>query len=124
MARALLESVGFALRAIIDLAESSGISYQEQITLIGGGAKSRVWNQILADITGKALVEAKNAAGAAVGAALLAGLGVGLFTSIQPPLELGEPALHDPAHQAVYARSYALFKELYQALIPHFEFYR
>jgi sugar (pentulose or hexulose) kinase len=123
IARALLESVGFALRTIIELAENSGIHYKDQITLIGGGAKSKVWNQILSDITRKPLVEAKNAANAAVGAALLAGLGVNLLTSIQPSLKLGEPTVQNKVHQAIYERSYSLFTELYQALLPQFEFY-
>lgn len=124
VARALLESVGYALRTIIELAEKSGIHYSDTITLIGGGARSRVWNQILADTTGLKMVEAKHALGAAVGSALIAGVGAGIlpdYQSIRNWIDLGEPVYPNSANQLVYQRYFHIFQNLYNYLLHSFQ---
>lgn len=124
IARALLESVGYALRTIIELAEKSGIHYSDTITLIGGGARSKVWNQILADTTGFKMVEAKYALGAAVGSALIAGVGAGIlpdYQSIQNRIGLGEPVYPNSANQRAYQQFFQIFQNLYSNLLPSFQ---
>ena len=94
----------------------------DAMRLIGGGAKGRLWNQIMADVYGipvhrlAILDEATS-----MGAALAGGVGVGLYpsfemaTSMNPVAEVIEP---NPAAQAVYADLYPLFQETYAALVP------
>lgn len=78
MARAVLEGVAFNLKLILDTIEKDIVV--EEITLIGGGGKSPLWQQILADITEKPLcVLEKLDEGTSFGAALIAGVGIGLF---------------------------------------------
>ena len=78
MARAVLEGVAFNLKLILDTIEKDIVV--EEITLIGGGGKSPLWQQILADITEKPLCVLENLdEGTSFGAALIAGVGIGLF---------------------------------------------
>ena len=55
----------------------------EQIRIMGGGAKSPLWSQMKADITGKKLQTLKNKETACLGAAILAGVGAGVFPSVK-----------------------------------------
>jgi xylulokinase len=77
MTRAVLEGVAFGLRDCFELVREAGLCTIEQVRVSGGGAKSPVWLQILADVLGVELVTVKTTEGAAYGAAMLAGVGVG-----------------------------------------------
>jgi len=55
----------------------------EEIRAMGGGAKSPLWCQIKSDMTGKRLVTLKNDETACLGGAILAGVGVGIFESVE-----------------------------------------
>ena len=115
-ARAVLEGTGCALGQILDILRA-----REQIDtlrIIGGGTKSRIWKQIIADICGVPLLEVSTYAdsAASLGAAAAAGVGIGLFR------DLPEAAAHvtltgrvDPGEDAP---RYALTKERYAMLYP------
>lgn len=75
--RALMEGIAFELRWMLENAQAG--SWVDSLTMIGGAARSRVWPQIIADITGLPIRVAKEADGAALGAARLAALGAGLI---------------------------------------------
>jgi sugar (pentulose or hexulose) kinase len=77
---ASLEGVAFALREAMESLEATGISITE-LHLSGGGAANRSWRQLLADVLGRRLFAASSTAGAARGAALLAGLAAGTYGS-------------------------------------------
>ncbi len=82
--RALLESFSYDLALTIDRVETSYPEYcLDSVKLIGGGAKSRVWAQIMADITGKLFMRLNREDVALWGAAILAGNAVGIFHDIK-----------------------------------------
>jgi xylulokinase len=78
LCRAVMEGSAFALREAIERMESLGISLNE-LRATGGPTRSDIWNRITADVTGLPMVLPITSEGAAYGAALLAGLGVGIF---------------------------------------------
>ena len=90
-------------------------------TSIGGGAKSEVWAQIKADITGKTLKILDMRDMAPVGAALLAGVGAGVFKDVYEASEKVEKTVYrivEPRHDndEIYARRFEVYTSLYPAL--------
>ncbi|NDJ61627.1 MAG: xylulokinase, partial [Chloroflexi bacterium] len=79
MTRAVLEGVAFGLQDSFRLMREAGLPAQMQVRLSGGGAKSQIWRQILADVIGAPLVTTSTTEGAAYGAALLAAVGAGVY---------------------------------------------
>jgi xylulokinase len=82
LTRSVLEGVAFGLKDIFELMREAGLGSIEQVRLSGGGAKSSLWRQILADILGVELVTVNTTEGAAFGAALLAGIGAGVWPDV------------------------------------------
>jgi xylulokinase len=80
-ARAILEGVAFSIRDCLQVVESLG-EPPETYSLIGGGTRSRLWCQVLCDVLGVPLVK-PSVEDAAFGAALLAGVAVGVFPDMQ-----------------------------------------
>jgi len=80
--RALLESTGYALKHHIEIALSLGLEFKS-IKAVNGGAKSRLWRQIISDITGFPQEYISKKTGAAYGDAFLAGIGVRAFKDIK-----------------------------------------
>lgn len=78
MARAVLEGVAFGIRDCVDAMKAAGVN-PKQYYLAGGGAKSRLWAQIVADTLGVNLKRMKTEEGPSMGAATLAGIGAGAF---------------------------------------------
>ena len=76
-ARALYEGVAYALRDAMTAAEALGLRY-DTLRIIGGGAQSATWRQIVADVLGKQILVPTNG-DASFGAAVLAGIGAGMF---------------------------------------------
>lgn len=77
--RSIMESVACILKSNLD---HLGVPV-EQIRIMGGGAKSPLWSQMKADITGLKLQTLKNKETACLGAAILAGVGAGVFPSVK-----------------------------------------
>ena len=77
LARALYEGVAYALRDVMTAAEVMGLRY-DSLRIIGGGARSATWRQIVADVLGKQILVPTNG-DASFGAAVLAGIGAGMF---------------------------------------------
>ena len=124
MTRAVLEGVAFGLKDNLALIASLGLDPAREIRVSGGGAQSPVWRQILADVLGTALVSSKTVEGAAVGAALLAGVGVGCWSTVEDACEmavsLGERTLPRDKHRRLYEKIYQKFIAYYPALRPLF----
>jgi xylulokinase len=123
LARAVLEGVAFGLRDSFELMKGAGLGSVEQVRISGGGARSPLWRQILADVFGAELVTVNSTEGAAQGAALLAAVGAGAFPSVEVACAetiriTGRTA--PGHHQATYDRLYPLYRELYPALRPTF----
>lgn len=81
MARAVMEGVSYSLRDCNDILREMGIQV-EQMMACGGGAASRVWRQMLSDLYQCPVVTVKQSEGAALGAAILAGVGCGVYESV------------------------------------------
>lgn len=115
-ARAVLEGVALSLRQVYELMCSTGTPTAKEIILCGGGAKSQLWRQIVADTFGvKVRISAGAAEGSAYGAALLAGVGAGLWESVEQAADTGtclEEIQPCEAHREVYEKKYVQYCEM------------
>lgn len=119
--RALLEGVTYALRHNIESGRQVGEALADTLIVVGGAAYSDLWMQIIADITGYPVRTISENVEAALGAALLAALGVGLVSSEQASagwVTLADRAKPRPEAQLTYDRSFALYRDLYPILKP------
>ncbi len=122
--RAVLEGVSMNLRVILDAFRAQGTAI-EAMRLIGGGASGRVWNQIMADIYGMpvqrlAILEEATS----MGAALVGGVGVGLYPGFEQIHQMNAVAstvMPGSGAQATYERMMPVFERLYTALEPVYE---
>ncbi len=116
--RSVLEGVAFGLRDSLELIRAQGIRPQA-VRISGGGARSALWRQIIADVLGCALHTLRVTQGAAYGAALLAGVGAGLFADVPQACARWvqvESATGPTEQQQRYDALYARFRALYPAL--------
>jgi xylulokinase len=125
LTRAVLEGVAFGLREGFELMREAGLPPVAEVRVSGGGARSPLWRQILADVLGTALVTVTSTEGAAYGAALLAGVGAGLWADVEAACDdtvcvtgrTEANAETGAAYDAVFAR----YRALYPALKPTFD---
>jgi len=119
LCRAVLEGVGFALADGMDVLHATGLKPQ-RITLIGGGARSAYWRQMLADISGQTLeYRTGGDVGPALGAARLAQIALHPSTPLAellPELPLEQVHKPDAARYESYQERRRVFRELYRAL--------
>ncbi|MEM7116823.1 MAG: xylulokinase [Chloroflexota bacterium] len=119
MTRAVLEGVAFGLRDSLELMKGIGLTNITQIRASGGGTRSQLWRQILADVLEADIVTVNTTEGAAYGAAILAAVGVGTFASVEAACkQLIQVTSHTlpTAKTAVYYKSYQQYQQLYPAL--------
>ncbi|WP_339775400.1 FGGY-family carbohydrate kinase [Caldilinea sp.] len=116
--RAVYEGVALSIR------DGFAVMPQEarEIRLAGGGAKSAFWSQIIADCTGKSVLVPSGTEFGAKGAALLAGVGLGWWPSIQDAVQGTVTIVRrfepNPEASAVYDRMYAVYQMLQRDLRP------
>ena len=119
MLRAVMEGVAYSLKDCMEVITQMGIPV-EQIRAAGGGAKSVLWRQMIADMFGNPLVTVATSEGPALGAALLAGVGTGVFGSVAQACEAvircTEPLQPGRAAEKVYQDFYRVYARLYPAL--------
>ncbi|HRH45593.1 MAG TPA: FGGY-family carbohydrate kinase, partial [Pyrinomonadaceae bacterium] len=119
--RAVLEGVAFSLRDSLEIFKASGVEISS-IRLGGGGAKSPLWRQIQADVYGKPVEIIEADEGAAFGAAILAGVGVGAWKSVDEACEKTIRVVETIEPNAESAEklnlNYEGYKLLYAALKP------
>ena len=88
-----------------------------QMLATGGGGRSEFWRQMLADVFGCKVVTTKSKEGPALGVAILAGVGAGLYPSVREAcdsmIKIGGEQMPIKENQPAYAKCYAQFKELY-----------
>ena len=120
MARAIMEGVVFQVLLMLESFRTK--PSESGIILTGGGAKSPLWRQLVADIFGLPVRIPEVADMACVGAAVLAGTGCGIFPSVEygyRTLAVQEQVLQpDPARTAIYRPLYEAYKRCCQALLP------
>lgn len=127
LTRAVIEGVSFGLRDSLELMRALGITPNET-RASGGGARSALWRQILADVFNTPIVASPVAQGAAYGAALLAAVGAGAIADVPAAgraaqlvaaTAAAEPA-SPSANRPIYEDTYARYRALYPALAPEF----
>jgi xylulokinase len=121
--RALLEGVAFLLRLNLESIERTGIQVQE-IRSTGGGARSRLWNQIKADVCNRPVVTLVNEETGLLGDAILAGVASGVFPSIEAGCDamVAVKEVIQPGAQAIaYVEPYRRYRELDRQLFDYFK---
>lgn len=123
MNRAVLESCAYGLRQMCEIAENLTGNRISRFSSIGGGAKSEVWAQIKADITGRSITVLDMNDMAPVGAGLLAGVGTGIFSDIFTASDKAKKKVFreftptEDAHtKDIYEKRYSTYLKLYPAL--------
>lgn len=123
MTRAVLEGVAFGLKDSFTLIAEAGLPDEYEVRISGGGAKSPVWQQIIADVLGAKLVNVNTTEGGAFGAALLAAVGVGVFDSVEAAckktIQTGNVIVPEQ-NQVRYNAIYPIYQSLYQSLKQSF----
>ena len=117
MYRSILEALGYSLRENLDLFRRVGFSVDD-VRLMGGGAKSDVWLQMMADITGGTIARPAIVEAALTGAAIIAAVGSGLYSSLEEAsgalYRIGRVFAPQADHHALYEELFANYARLSQ----------
>jgi xylulokinase len=122
MFRSVLEGVAYAMRYSLEAAWEIGIKVN-RATLVDGGARSPLWRQIVADVTGVPMSYIPGAQGAPLGDAILAGLGTNTIRDhkvIENWIPEKIPMKPNPDNVKAYLRFYNLYKMSLEATHPLF----
>ena len=122
--RSILEGTAYALRHNAEVAASAGVQVQE-MRVVGGGAKSDLWNQIKADVLGVPVCLPEVSAGAPFGDAVLAGMGLGLYDNPEKSVEsmVRIRKQYEPVRERtqLYDGLYQVFRRVYAHLREDFD---
>ena len=118
MLQAVLEGVAFAIRDSFEVARSLGIAIPRSM-ICGGGSKSPLWRQMIADILGIPLDIPVTEQGPGYGGAMLAMVACGVFESVQQAADklvrVKDTVQPDPERVALYEKRYQQFRQIYPA---------
>ncbi len=124
LTRSILEGVAFGIKDMFCLMRDAGLGSIEEVRVSGGGAKSSLWRQILADTLDANLVTVNTTEGAAFGAALLAGVGAGVWSNVDAAcaqtISTRDHVTPNKETSNVYDSLYEEYKRLYPILKPVF----
>lgn len=124
MIRSIMEGVGFSLLHNLETAKEVGAEV-DILTSVGGAANSQIWTQIKADITGKVIQVPFSDHATSLGAAILAGVGTGVYEGFQQGVErtVRIQRIHypDATNHKIYKEYYKLYLELYERLKDSYE---
>jgi xylulokinase len=124
VARAILEGVAFSLKDSFSIFEELGLPV-ERIRLGGGGARSPLWRQIQADVYQREVEVVEAGEGAAYGAAILAGVGAKIWSSVDEACEavvrVVQRVAPDPETSGIMQQNYARYRQIYPALRQLFQ---
>lgn len=124
LTRSVLEGVSFGLRDSFELMKNIGLEEVHEVRITGGGAKSPLWRQILADVLQANMVTVSSEEGAAFGAALLAVTGAGIFPDVASACTqvIQLTGRTKPGHASpIYQELYQVYRDLYPSLKPTFD---
>lgn len=121
--RAVMEGVAFAVRRVLSDMRSLGVQ-PTTVIASGGGLRSPVWQQIMADVIGLPLTPIQVAEQSALGATILAGVGTGAYKNFEQAVDIlvtyEEPIVPQAAAREVYNSHYEIFCSIYEHLQPDF----
>jgi len=123
--RAILEGVAFGLRDSFELMKDLGIT-AEQVRILGGGSRSRVWRQIVADVFGTEVVTMVVDEGSSYGAAILAAVGAGGFKKVEDAVSTAvrvneeEKIAPNKNNHYIYNKYYEIYRNIYLRLKNEF----
>jgi len=121
LVRALIEGVSYSQKDCLDIIEQLGVTVQS-VRVSGGGGRSPFWRQLLADVLAKPVVTLATQEGSAYGAALLALVGTGTYSSVpevcRAAIRETEKVTPRPENSTVYQDGHSIFRTLYPALKP------
>lgn len=119
MVQAVMEGVAFALRDSFEITKKLGVKV-DRIRINGGGAKSPLWCKMIANIMNVKVDKINSAEGPAFGAAILAAVGCGKYSSVEEAtnklIKVISTTEQDPELVAKYDRKYEIFRQLYPTL--------
>lgn len=119
MTRAILEGVTFGLKDSLEIIKDLNIPIKK-IRLVGGGASTKLWQQILADIFNIEVELINETEGPAYGAAILAAVGAGLFKDVNEAcsklIKVSGSLKPNAYVQEQYSKSYSIYRSLYPTL--------
>ena len=124
MLRAVMEGVSYSLRDCVEVFKQMNVSVSDMMAC-GGGGSSPIWRQMLADLYACPVKTASSKEGPALGVAILAGVGAGLYSSV--PEACREVIKTDKIQQPIaehipeYEKCYQLYTEIYPALKASFK---
>ncbi|MFW5889352.1 MAG: xylulokinase [bacterium] len=116
--RSIMEGVSFAFKNNLEAVESLGVKV-DNLRLLGGGAKSKVWKEILSQILNRKISTVEVEETAALGSSILCGLALGIYQSPEAAVEKLVKIREEYYSQVmpvVYQKNYKIFKELYPSL--------
>ncbi len=119
MIRAVLEGVSYSLRDCLEVLREMGV-HPENITACGGGARSPLWRGMMANLFGTPIRTAFSSEGAALGAAILAGVGTKVYPSVEEAcaklIQIRDTVEPEEAASAAYGPYYSLYRQIYPAV--------
>jgi xylulokinase len=122
--RSVLEGVAFSQLECVEVFREMGVPVGDMV-ITGGGSKSRLWSQMLADLYGCPVSGMQSDEGAALGAALLAAVGANVYGSVQEAcsavVKRGGALTPDASVAETYAPYFELYKKLYRTLKDDFK---
>jgi xylulokinase len=120
LARAILEGCSFALRDIVDRFAALGLA-GEELRVVGGGARSPLWLQIKADVTGRPVRAVRGEHATSAGAAMVAAVAAGWFDDLHEASARTvrlpeEPVYPQAANAEIYEDAYGAYRRLFDAV--------
>ncbi|MBD3177678.1 MAG: xylulokinase [Armatimonadia bacterium] len=124
MIRAVMEGVAFGMKDSFDILDAMGVP-MTQVRASGGGARSPLWRQIQADVTGRTHSVINVEEGPALGVALLAGVGTDAWGSVEEACEAAIDVVGStepiPENRDLYAKCHPIYQGLYRDLSSRFQ---
>lgn len=121
LVRAAMEGVAFSLRHNLEVAEEAGVTVSV-LHAMGGAANSQLWTQMKADVTGKEILVPASDTATTLGAAILAGVGIGKYQSFEEAVaktvKIRKRYVPNISKKKIYDNNYSVYRGLYQSLRP------
>lgn len=117
--RAVMEGVSYSQLECVDVFREMGVNINDMM-ICGGGARSQFWRQMFADMYGIPVSTIKADQGGALGVAILAGVGSGVYKDLESACSalIEKKSIHQPVYENTeeYKKYYAIYKNIYKAL--------